>query len=89
MGCLTLVGSFVCRYRPLPADVYEEQSQQHPLIATRPEGVADHRVSGEPLPLWLVPTLGLCPPYLACTVLHCFGPPWCYERLPGKWLSLP
>lgn len=23
------------RYRPLPGDVYEQQSQQHPLIATR------------------------------------------------------
>lgn len=35
----------LCRYRPLPAAVYAEQSRQHPLIATRPEGVADPRVS--------------------------------------------
>jgi hypothetical protein len=33
-----------CRYRPLPAAVYAEQSREHPLIATRPEAVADPRV---------------------------------------------
>lgn len=45
--------SFFCRYRPLPADVYAEQSRQHPLIATRPEGVADPRVgeSEDTLPI--------------------------------------
>lgn len=41
---LAVCGMCVCRYRPLPANVYAEQSRQHPLIATRPEGVADPQV---------------------------------------------
>lgn len=33
--------AFFCRYRPLPAEAYLEQSRQHPLIATRADLAAE------------------------------------------------